>query len=217
MDATHLIGRTQALGGFGDAAAAERALEVTLGALGEALLPEERRAFREALPTRLHPFLDASGALVDGDLTTFYSSIARRQGLRPGAAREEAQVACRALAELSPPEAISRLKRGLPRLAALFELPGPPPPPPVAPESTKRPDDLAAWAHLASRTLAGGRPGSHHPLSDARPDHAHTHSVARSDDPHADTKLSSAHGSTQVREHETLAEGKPGPKRSLGS
>ena len=33
--------------------------------------------------------------------------------------------------------------------------------------------------------------------------------------PHAETKLSSARGTTQEREHETLAEGRPGAKRKI--
>lgn len=40
-------------------------------------------------------------------------------------------------------------------------------------------------------------------------------SVAKSENPHADTKLSSSHGLTQEREHDTLAEGRPGSKHPL--
>jgi hypothetical protein len=64
-------------------------------------------------------------------------------------------------------------------------------------------------------TLAEGRPGSHHPLSEARPERAHSHSVVRADNPHGDTKLSSAVGFTQEREQETLAAGHPGSDRPL--
>lgn len=64
-------------------------------------------------------------------------------------------------------------------------------------------------------TLATGRPGSLHPLSEGRPDQGHSHSVARSASPHEDTKLSTSRGSTQERLGETLAEGRPGPSRPL--
>jgi uncharacterized protein (DUF2267 family) len=37
----------------------------------------------------------------------------------------------------------------------------------------------------------------------------------REPNPHGDTKLSSAPGTTQEREHETLAEGRPGPRHRL--
>lgn len=40
-------------------------------------------------------------------------------------------------------------------------------------------------------------------------------SVVKSDNPHGNTKLSSSRGSTQEREHETLAEGQPGSKHPL--
>ncbi|MBX3231426.1 MAG: hypothetical protein KIT84_10810 [Labilithrix sp.] len=64
-------------------------------------------------------------------------------------------------------------------------------------------------------TLATGRPGSRHPISEARHAGAHAESVVRSDNPHGDMKLSSARGTTQEREHEDLAEGKPGADRNL--
>jgi hypothetical protein len=70
-----------------------------------------------------------------------------------------------------------------------------------------RPDVVHAHAAPPARdTLASGRPGSAHPLADARPEPAHEHSIARADDPHADRRLSSAHGET-TRGH-TLADGR---------
>jgi len=63
-------------------------------------------------------------------------------------------------------------------------------------------------------TLAGGRPGSSHPIADAHASRAQRHSVVNEGDPHADSRLSSAHG--LVPEGRTLADGKPGSKRPLG-
>jgi hypothetical protein len=72
-------------------------------------------------------------------------------------------------------------------------------------ERTRR--RLQASAGLT--TLATGRPGSRHPLSESPPPAGHTHSAARSDDPHAETKLSSARGLTQERHDESLSTGRP--------
>jgi hypothetical protein len=64
-------------------------------------------------------------------------------------------------------------------------------------------------------TLAEGRPGSRHPLSEARSDRSQSESVVATENPHADTKLSSAHGLTQEREGESLATGHSGSDRPL--
>jgi hypothetical protein len=69
------------------------------------------------------------------------------------------------------------------------------------------------------RTFASGRTGSLHPISAAPADTGHTLSTGcpqqaqqnslAEPNPHGDSKLSSARGTTQEREHETLAEGHP--------
>jgi len=62
------------------------------------------------------------------------------------------------------------------------------------------------------------RPGSAMPLASADPRYlAHRHSVARSVDPHAETKLSSAHGLRQEQDEHTLALGRPGSERPISS
>jgi hypothetical protein len=48
-----------------------------------------------------------------------------------------------------------------------------------------------------------------------KPIEPQSESVVKNDNPHGDTKLSSAHGTTQEREHETLAEGRPGSRRPI--
>ncbi|HEU4729833.1 MAG TPA: hypothetical protein VFT22_18180, partial [Kofleriaceae bacterium] len=70
-----------------------------------------------------------------------------------------------------------------------------------------------AWQR-PRETLAGGRPGSHHPVSEAHGPGAHTDSIA-ADNPHSATKLSSSSGTTQERHHETIAEGQPGYKTPI--
>lgn len=75
-------------------------------------------------------------------------------------------------------------------------------------QSKKSGGTLADGRPGGTRTLSEGRPGSRHPISEARPTQRQQHSV-EDDNPHGDTKVSSATGLTQEREHETLAEGEP--------
>jgi hypothetical protein len=69
----------------------------------------------------------------------------------------------------------------------------------------------------AGMTLATGRPGSQHPVSEAHPETAQERSVVNAENPHAETKLSSSRGTTQERRAETLATGAPGSHRPLHS
>jgi hypothetical protein len=71
-------------------------------------------------------------------------------------------------------------------------------------------EQTVATSRAARRydTLAEGRPGSHVPVSEGRADRTQQDSIA-TDNPKRDAKLSSATGTTQEREHETLAEGHP--------
>jgi uncharacterized protein (DUF2267 family) len=92
------------------------------------------------------------------------------------------------LAEELSDEMLTRLQRELPaRLAHMLNRPAP---------SSVQPA-------LARETLAEGRPGSTHPVSEARADRSQDASVA-SDNPHADAKLSSA----AEDDRETLATGR---------
>lgn len=216
MNQRELVDRMRRLGGFQQDTDAEVALEATLKALGAVLLPHEREEVARSLPRALKTALDTPEFAVDVGLEAFFARVQHREKVSIGRAREHAQIACRALAEMAPPELVASLSHRLPRLKSLFELPEPLPPP----DEPERLSEVLPEVNLSSRapferTLAGGRPGSRHPLSEARPERAHMHSVARSDSPHGDTKLSSSRGLTQEREHETLATGKPQSKRSL--
>jgi hypothetical protein len=93
------------------------------------------------------------------------------------------------VAEVLSPAALYRLREALPEpMSALFH--------------PREPGKRFEHVHLDPNhhTLADGRPGSRHPLSEARPERAQTDSVVRADNPHGDTKLSSATGLTQERE-----------------
>jgi hypothetical protein len=117
--------------------------------------------------------------------------------------KEHVDVVLRALGEILDADVRARLRRALPEaLARQLEVPEHGEPPPYGPPRSAPP-----------HTLASGRPGSRHPLSEGAPSRGHEHSVARNSDPHAETKLSSAHGLTQERFGESLATYDGRPKR----
>jgi hypothetical protein len=107
--------------------------------------------------------------------------------------------AIHAIADALDAEARARVRRALALAIGALLSPREDGVPPPHPEPPRAP---------APGTLATGRPGSRHPLSEARADRAHAHSVVREENPHGATKLSSAPGLTQEREGETLASGR---------
>lgn len=121
-----------------------------------------------------------------------------------GAGKEHVQVVLEQLAtSIAEPERV-RLAALLPDELASWLVPWQPPP-----ERRER-------APVGrERTLASGRPGSEHPLSEAGPARGQHESLAVSDDPHADTRLSSTRGITSERSHTTLADGRPGSERPV--
>ncbi|HVU00295.1 MAG TPA: DUF2267 domain-containing protein [Polyangiaceae bacterium] len=209
-----LVSLVESTAPFGRADA-EAAVEATLEALGAALLPSERRALAEYVPRAFLAAFRSATPVPNLDLDAFFHRVARHERARPGRGREHAQIVCRALSEMLSEDVRQGLVRHVPWLAPLFQLDERPAPPEEIPH--ERPHPETPSDPLEGRnTLARGRPGSRHPLSTSRPDRAQTHSVARSDGPHEDTKLSSARGTTQERESETLSTGRPGPRRPLG-
>jgi uncharacterized protein (DUF2267 family) len=206
MNEDTLLERLIELAPFGDRDEARRAFDSTLQAMRRGLNEDEADWLAVALGPNL------AGALLrdtySGELTVdeLYRWTKRYSKTRKSVAVEQVQVVCRALAELLQPPELERLKRHLPRIAPLLEVPAAADPPSAPRHRRPEPPD---------HTLAGGKPGSSRPLSEAGPseraissaipDRAHTHSIARSDDPHGDTKLSSARGFTQEREGRSLA------------
>jgi uncharacterized protein (DUF2267 family) len=187
---------------------ARSALQATLRALRSGLTDDEARALAQELDGPWAAPLREG--VYEGELTVeeFYRLVAFHEQRRLSVGAEHAQIVCRALGSLLSPTALQRLVQQAPLLAREFDAP-------PAPQVIQCPEHLRAAA-APEHTLAGGRPGSSRPLSEARPnpdrtlsggraENAHAHSVARSDDPHADTKLSSARGLTQEREGESLA------------
>jgi uncharacterized protein (DUF2267 family) len=203
-----LLDKIVALAGLDTTREAERALRATLAALGELLPEKERRAFADALPSRLGMVLEMRKHHGPFGLEEFFGHVQRREVTSAGFAREHAQVVCRVLGEALPDDARARLERAVPAeyvdlFRGVSRDTAPPPTHPVEP---------GARHH----SLATGKPGSRHPVSEAHPDSAHTHSLAREDDPHGDTKLSSASGLTQERLDESLATNVPDPSRRIG-
>lgn len=162
------------------------------------------QALAEELPVPLSTSLRPGIPRQEFDLAELQGRVARGENVRPGFAVEHTGVVCQVVAEALSPGALYRLRAALPEpVGALF---------------TPR-ESAGHFEHVHldpnHRTLAEGRPGSRHPLSESRPERAHAHSVAQADNPHGDTKLSSARGLTQEREQETLAAGHPGSSRPL--
>ncbi len=180
---------------------ADRATRAVLEAVGARLTRQDRRVLAEDLPAPLTDMLWSGPPGQDFGLEELHARVAEREHVREGFAVEHTDTVCQVLAEALSPAALHRLQENLPGpLAALF--------------TPREPSKRFEHVHLepGRQTLAEGRPGSQHPVSQARPERAHTHSVARSANPHGDTKLSSARGLTQEREHTTLAEAHPGTK-----
>lgn len=198
--------RLQELIGLDQAAAASLARTI-LAVLTEQLPLRDRSSFVGKLPPASpRPTWEAGQAPGDS-LALFYERVAARAGLPAARAVEASQVVCAALAELLDADSRRWLTARLP--AELIVLLEPHEHPARAPESPH--------AQRRYPTLAEGRPGSKHPLSEAHWERAQHDSVARSDNPHGDTKLASSPGPTQSRENETLAEGDPRPERPLGT
>jgi uncharacterized protein (DUF2267 family) len=190
MDWAKLVSRVEALAGIGREDA-ERALRATTSSLVEALSSDEADALFRELPEELCPLVRGHALAVPLDRAAFFENAAIRESVEIGFGIEHAECACRALAERMSPDLRERLQRHLPRLASLFE-------------TYEAPFEPVVGAVHGS-TLATGRPGSLHPLSEARPERAQSHSVVRSEDPHADTKVSSARGIAEEREQRTIA------------
>jgi uncharacterized protein (DUF2267 family) len=175
-----------------------RTARAVLGVVGERLDRGDRQLLTEDLPASLSEWLRTDSHGQDFDLKELHARVASREHIRPGFAVEHTGIVCQVLAEALTEGTLHRLHENLPApLGALF--------------TPREPRESFEYIHLdpTRRSLAEGRPGSRHPLSEARPERAHAHSVARSAHPHGDTKLSSASGLTQEREHETLATGHP--------
>lgn len=201
-DEPALMQRLHALTGVTDTDTLQRIAHVVSSVLLEQLPAHDAAWFARELPPTWTPSpLPTHVALRPADaLADFYERIAARAGEPLSFAREHAVSVCRALAQALDADVRKRLTSRLPdALGELF----------VLAEDPRFTPGPRAEPH-ARTTLSEARAGSRHPLSEAAPERAQRESIARTANPHADTKLSSSRGTTQEREEETLAEGRPG-------
>ncbi len=211
MTYADILSEIQLRAGFEALDDAERALSVVVRVLGRRLLEEEAVAVAGELPDAIARHLLTAQYERDFDVDELYHRVARGEGVERSFGAEHAQAVCQVLGEAIPEDARHRLQTHLgPGLAPLFE-PRDTPLPPPRPVHCAPPVDPGQGT-----TLATGKPGSRHPVSEAQPERAHSQSIARSDDPHADTKLSTSCGLTQERFDESLASGRPpGPEHPV--
>lgn len=176
---------------------AERVTRVVLSGLASDLTSAIQQFVADELPAPLGQALrEASGVAVPLEERLL------EPGMTAGRARELVASVCRVLAEVLSTDAVKALRAAVrPWLAELLVTPA---------------QDLATLPPEPRRnaTLATGRPGSSHPISESHPTGQQAGSVAEAN-PHGGAKLSSSPGMTQERRHETFAEGQPGYDRSL--
>jgi uncharacterized protein (DUF2267 family) len=165
MTYANLISEVQRRAGLASADEAERALDVTACALGERLLAEEADAVADALPEPAAGHVRGARYERDFDVDELYDRVARREGVPHAFGMEHAQAACQVIGETLPEATRLRLQKHLgPAFAPLFE-------PRVFELPPARPVHGAPASEPGEGgTLASGRLGSRHPLSEAHPD-----------------------------------------------
>lgn len=207
MTARAIIEATRLEEALGDENQAAEVFWACLDALGTTLQADDRRALSGALPSSIVDRMLACRFEPGTKETAVVAQVAQATGLTPGRALEVVQVVARSLAVSLPEGLRARLERHAGEdLAQLWSRPAQPPPP-------DKPIHHAPPGH--GHTLASGRPGSRHPLSESGPI-GHVDSIAANPDPRGDRKLSSAPGATTAeREGRTIAEGRPGSHRPL--
>jgi uncharacterized protein (DUF2267 family) len=186
MNAVELIEDVRKRGGVADDGRAELAIAAVVSVLGGALSGADAEALAMDLPASFAERMRRSaGGAELADVQQLYERVAARGALTLGLAVEESQVVLQVLAEQCSDEALMRVRKHLPADVASLLTPH------AAAIDVEPPRRAAPEPALVHTTLASGRVGSEHPLSEARPDRAHEHSVARSRNPHGDRKLSS--------------------------
>ena len=184
--------------GLDDRAHAQEVCHRVISHLSTCLAPELRHQIAHRLPEPLGATLREPAEPGVCDLDVLYRAVADDLGLATSFGLEFSRVVFQVIGESLGRGGRAQLTAALPEdWQELFEPRGttsaPPRPHPV---------DL--------HRLAGGAPGSAHPVSESRP--GHRHSVARSDEPHAGDEMATSHGKADRR---TLAGGRPGSSRPL--
>lgn len=209
MEYEHLLDRVREHTGLSERIVVETAVGAVTEALGALIDHTHREEIAAHLPPELaqklrrrEPDGDASGA-------TFLSLVSRIEHLPPRFAVEHATAVLEAIGGELHPDVRRKIAARLPAEMRDWLEPRVMRMPRVEIVGAERPPE-GDGHHISE-----AKPGSRHPISDVAPRGAHEHSIAATDAPHADTKMSSAHGLTQEREHEDLAEGHPSTGRAV--
>jgi uncharacterized protein (DUF2267 family) len=158
----------------------EGAVRATLELVGQRLAADDARTLAAQLPGGLAALVASAPEHHPFGLSQLFVLVASRERVPLGAAVEHAKVVCEVLTECVDADTRALLHARLPPdWAALFRV-------------RERGGD--GHGHARGHTLADGRPGSAHPISEAEPPLAQDQSVVLADNPHADSKVSSAPG-----------------------
>lgn len=179
--------------------------------IGALLSDHDRHAMAPALARPLADALVREEPEQELPFDALIRRVAREGALPVGVALEHTHVVCQALARTLGDDVTEFLRARLPDdVADLLSADRPTMsmPPRFAPERVSA-------AVVGGNTLATGRPGSNHPVSESPFGLGHSGSVARAPNPHGDRKISSAGGPQRGGRGSTLARGKPGPTRPI--
>ena len=183
-------------------------VEATLGALIPWLPEHALHGLLEALPgapSDLKARTQSKRAAKHKAVDQVQAYVVKRTGVASSRAVEAAQIVCGTMQRSLDPELCAELVRALPRDVGQWFSPAPRYAAP-APGSGHG-HHLSDGKPGATHPMSEGTPGSARPLGTAQPENRQSHSVA-TENPHGDSKVSSARGLTQEREHESLAEGR---------
>jgi uncharacterized protein (DUF2267 family) len=207
MDYDRFLEQVAARTGLSSRAQVETAVRAVTEALGALVDHAHRDELTAHLPAPLAQMLRGAPSDADADASAFLRRVAGAEHLPAGFAVEHATAILETIGSGLHPSVRRQFASHLPEEMRDWLEPrrGAAPPPPPS----------HARHHEGGHRLSDGRPGSAHPISESAPRPAHSESVAQSTDPHADTRISSAHGTTQEREQEDLAEGHPGASRPI--
>jgi uncharacterized protein (DUF2267 family) len=156
----NLLERTMLRGGIADRDGAERVLGAALEVLGEWLRPDEVELVARDLPPGATRRLSAAGRRGSPSTRELFEHVSARAGVLYGIAVEQTESAFAAMAAFLPVEVLALLRRRLPADWAGLLV-----------ESGERPSfvPLRGTVPGHGHTLATGRPGGTHPLSEAGP------------------------------------------------
>ncbi len=211
MDYDQLLRRVREHTGLSDSSLVESVVRAVTEALGALIDHAHRDSIAARFPDELAPLLRRRAPEPDPSGATFLRLVHKSERLPIGFAAEHGTAVLEAIGSELHPEERRQLASLLPvEMRDWLEPRVFRSPPPSSQPTQPHPAHPEGGHHLAD-----ARPGSEHPVSEAAPSRAQSESIAANPDPHAGERLASAHGLTQEREREDLAEGQPGSERSL--